>query len=135
MKHLRSIMHEDDVATYFPLESRLRACVNYIRTTYVTKTASNTVKVAKDLKIIENMATIVLNGKKCAFLQYDNENTKKNRILIYFTQDGGKILQFVSNLGFDGTFKFAPKIFYQIFTLIAIYKNQALPCVFFFIRK
>ena len=34
-----------------------------------------------------------------------------------------------------GTFKFAPKIFYQIFTLIAIYKNQALSCVFFLLEN
>jgi len=62
-------MHEDDVATYFPLESRLRACVNYKRITHVTKTASDTVKVANDLKITGNITPIVLNGKKCAFLQ------------------------------------------------------------------
>lgn len=35
----------------------------------------------------------------------------------------------------DGTFKYAPKIFYQIFTITPMYKKQALPCMFVLLEK
>ena len=127
-------MDSNDVSRFFPTEACLRATVNSIRTTHVTKSKEK-VKSTKDLVLSDDMNTISLNGQKYAFLQYDNESKNKNRILIYFSQEAGKILKIISELALDGTFKYSPKIFYQIFTLIAIYKSQALPVVFFLLEN
>ena len=46
-----------------------------------------------------------------------------------------EILKSAKFFGMDGTFKKAPKIFYQIFTIIAMYKSDNFPCVFMLLEK
>ena len=53
-----------------------------------------------------------------------------NRILIFFSDQAVNILECSFEWCLDGTFKYSPKIFYQILTIIPVYKKEHLPCVF-----
>ena len=51
------------------------------------------VRHSNDLILSEDMKTIVINGEKAAFLQYDNENKFVNRILIFLSDQATDILK------------------------------------------
>ena len=129
-------MNKDDVAQFFLKESKARSTINSIRKPLARCSSNNTrVKSTKDLTISDDMKTILLDGKKCAFLQYDNESKVGNRILIFFSDQASDILKLSIVWCIDGTFKYSPKIFYQIITLTSIYKNEPLHCVFMLVER
>ena len=45
--------------------------------------------------------------------------------LFFYSDQGAEILKASESAGCDGTFKYSPKIFYQIFTIIGIYKGDS----------
>ncbi|RNA05628.1 hypothetical protein BpHYR1_005440 [Brachionus plicatilis] len=54
------------------------------------------------------------------FLRFDNKDKNKNRILLFISSTGIEILQKAEEYHLDGTFKIAPKQFYQILTVHAV---------------
>ena len=81
------------------------------------------------------MKTITVNGVEQIFLQFDNRCKKGNRILIYYSERAAQIIAVSTVLCLDGTFKYSPEIFYQIFTITSIYKCDYLQCVFMHLEK
>ena len=81
------------------------------------------------------MKTIKVNNKEQFFCQYDNECKQGNRILMFYSDRATEILKSANFFGMDGTFKKAPKIFYQMFTIIAMYKSDNFPCVFMLLER
>jgi hypothetical protein len=135
-KELRQIMNENDVAKYYPIKKCAKSTIDGIRKKYVSLAkAKCNVKSTKDLIISDDMKTIIVDNKVVGFLQYDNESKNGNRILIFFSDEAVNILELCLEWCLDGTFKYAPKIFYQIFTITPMYKKQALPCVFVLLEK
>ena len=129
-------MNENDVAKYYPIKKCAKSTTDDIRKNYVSLTkAKCNVKSIKDLIISDDMKTIMVDNKVVGFLQYDNESKNGNRILIFFSDEAVNILEFCLEWCLDGTFKYAPKIFYQIFTITPMFKKQALPCVFVLLEK
>jgi hypothetical protein len=57
------------------------------------------------------MKFITVNGQQELFLQYDNQDKTGNRILVFFSETGAKIVDEAKEWHIDGTFKNCPRIF------------------------
>ena len=66
------------------------------------------------------------------FLLYDSTSgiDTSNRILIYSTETNLRALTTTGHWFADGTFKVAPELFYQVFTIHALVDNNIIPCVY-----
>jgi MULE transposase domain len=67
------------------------------------------------------------------FLLYDSGDSDindSNRIIIFSTEKNLNILSEVEHWFADATFKLSPKLFFQIFTIHAIYINNVMPLVY-----
>ncbi len=131
---LRKTLNEVDVALHWPALLTAKSTIGSIRKKYVSDKSTRVAK-AKSLKLSDDMKTITVDNKEQIFLQYDNDCKKGNRILIFYSERATEILKMSIFLGCDGTFKYSPKIFYQIFTIISVYKNDSYPCVFMLLQK
>jgi len=131
---LRSQLNSVDVSRHWPTKVRAESTIKSIRKKYVNNNSTRVAK-AKDLTLSDDMKNIIINGQEQLFLQYDNECKNGNRILIFYSDQGTEILKASESAGCDGTFKYSPKIFYQIFTIIGIYKGDSLPCIFILLEK
>jgi hypothetical protein len=65
------------------------------------------------------------------FLLHDSEGA--NRILIYATSKNLTRLANCETWLMDGTFKICPSLFYQIYTIHGLYKNDIVPFVYAFL--
>lgn len=68
------------------------------------------------------------NGEQ--FLQHDSGEQDEQRILIFASADGLADLGRYQNWSVDGTFKIAPNIFYQFFTIHVIIRNHSFARLF-----
>jgi hypothetical protein len=64
------------------------------------------------------------------FLLYDSGIDSPARILIFSTETNLRALTTTGHWFADGTFKTAPELFYQIYTIHALVDNNILPCVY-----
>ena len=64
-----------------------------------------------------------------SFLLYDSGPSNK-RILIFGTQENLRLLEINPHWFMDGTFKTAPGIFTQLYTIHAFVNNRSLPCIY-----
>jgi hypothetical protein len=69
------------------------------------------------------------------FLLYDSGIDRSNRILIYSTETNLRALTTTGHWFADGTFKVAPELFYQVFTIHALVDNNIMPCVYALLLK
>jgi hypothetical protein len=67
------------------------------------------------------------------FLLYDSGIDSPARILIFSTETNLRALTTTGHWFADGTFKTAPELFYQIYTIHALVDNNILPCVYAFL--
>ncbi|RNA16054.1 Ragulator complex LAMTOR3 [Brachionus plicatilis] len=119
------------VSEFFPSESRARAACDKIR-------AKNKIKEPKstsELQITDDIKFQTINQEKELFLRYDNQSVNGNRILIFMSNTAIEILRKAEEYHFDGTFKTAPGIFYQLLSLHAIVDNMSYPCVFILLEN
>ncbi|CAF2997181.1 unnamed protein product [Rotaria sp. Silwood2] len=63
------------------------------------------------------------------FLLYDNEDND-SRIIILSSDDDLKRLSQCDHWHADGTFRVAPQLFYQLYTLHGVIRGRSLPCVY-----
>lgn len=70
-----------------------------------------------------------LTVEKKKFLQFDNKNPN-NRIIIFFSEKTIKYLESSKYWFCDGTFKYCPTIFMQLYVIHGIYQDQIFPAVF-----
>lgn len=63
------------------------------------------------------------------FLKYDNEDFER-RIIIFATNTMLALLVQSSHWMSDGTFKISPSLFFQIYTIHAIVRDNVIPCVY-----
>lgn len=64
------------------------------------------------------------------FLLYDSGIDSPNRMLIFSTETNLRALTTTGHWFADGTFKVAPELFYQVFTIHALVDNNIMPCVY-----
>ena len=64
------------------------------------------------------------------FLLYDSGRGDVNRMLIFSTDQFLQTLHDSEHWMCDGTFKVSPNLFYQVYTVHALIRNNVLPCVF-----
>ena len=65
------------------------------------------------------------------FLQYDSGVGDNERILLFASEDGLELLRNSTHWAADGTFKTAPEIFFQLYTVHCFAGNgQLFPCVY-----
>jgi hypothetical protein len=85
----------------------------------------------KDLGEIPVMYKETNNGSK--FLLFDNYEIKspiKNKILIFCTSEGLKLMSEYKHWFAEGTFKSAHSIFTQIYTIHVLKYNTGIPIIF-----
>ena len=82
----------------------------------------------RDINLPEEL-TKLPSGEE--FLRFDSGPDDANRILIFGTQRNTDILVRSSSIYADETFKIAPELFYQLYTLHAVHPNGAVfPCIY-----
>ena len=64
------------------------------------------------------------------FLLHDSGRGDGNRMLIFSTDQFLQTLHDSEHWMCDGTFKVSPNLFYQVYTVHALIRNNVLPCVF-----
>lgn len=64
------------------------------------------------------------------FLQHDSGVGDANRILMFYTVDNLRYLCSSSAIFMDGTFKCAPRLFRQLYTLHAVVFNEVFPLIY-----
>jgi hypothetical protein len=103
------------------------------RVKYLKKKNTNNPVIPKnlnELRIPDSFGKI--NDKD--FLRYDNLDDK-NRIIIFMSDDGAKMLAECKTAHFDGTFKTAPKLFNQILTIHANIEGNYIPCAYVILKN
>lgn len=78
--------------------------------------------------VIPEEFTLTSKGK--TFLLYDNGKASSNRIIIFSTQQNLELLKRCDHWYADGTFKTAPPMFEQVFTIHGIKHNNVVPAVY-----
>ena len=111
------------MAQFFPNKTTAKSTISSIRKKFFGDKSTRVSK-AKDLVLSEDMKYITVNGVEQLFVQYDNECKLGNRILIFYSDRATDILKMSIFWCIDGTFKYSPKIFYQILTITAMYKGK-----------
>ena len=86
----------------------------------------------EDLQVPERFQ-VTLGGRR--FLLFDNRNDEDNvedlpRIIMFASDNQLRILRSSRHIHYDGTFKVAPALFYQLFVIHAVRDSFTLPCVF-----
>ena len=69
------------------------------------------------------------------FLMHDSEPDDPDRFLIFATQENLNNLVQHRAWFADGTFKIAPHLFYQIYTIHCLCQDATLPMAYFFLRQ
>ena len=123
--------HDPKLVTNFVEDKNVsRECTNYIRRNNgASATSTETLEVSEDMKFI------IINKEKKHFLRYDNDDKTGNRILVFFSDEGAKIMFESKEWHINGTFKKCPKIFKQMLTLQVIIKGLHLNAAFIFCQN
>ncbi len=82
-----------------------------------------------DINIPEKFKTITIGDNKEIFLLYDGASDA-NEIIIFASKTMLDQLATAKHWMCDGTFKMAPKLFYQLYTIHALKDNYLFPCVY-----
>ncbi|CAF0949225.1 unnamed protein product [Brachionus calyciflorus] len=131
LQSLQAKYDNREIAEFWPSEERAKNtcyCIRYNKKQVDPISSSY-------LVVNEIQKTINVNNERQSFLRYDNNNQNGNRILIFFSDVGAEILEKTEEYHIDGTFKYAPKIFYQLLTIHCVVKNIVLACAFIFLEK
>ncbi|CAF0992723.1 unnamed protein product [Brachionus calyciflorus] len=131
LQELQSKYESRSIAEFWPSETTARnTCYHifYSRKEVECRSFAN-------LEINEQQKYITLNNGRQLFLKYDNMNKSGNRILIFMSDISSEILEKSEEIHMDGTFKYAPGLFYQILGVHGVYKNFVLPFAFIFLEK
>lgn len=117
------------VAEFWVKEETAKNCCKKIRSKNkkLEPTSNNKLIFDNEQKFIE------VNHKQQVFLRFDNENKNGNRI--FYSNSAAELMEQSEEYHIDGTFKYCPKLFYQVVTIHCIYKNQAIPSAFIFLQK
>lgn len=114
----------EDVLSYLPTTHNLKRRIRRHRakkiTPYINPTST------QDLEIPEEMRKTISGDN---FLLYDS-GPSRNRILFFGTTTSLSILSKSSTLLGDGTFKITPSLFYQLYTVHALFCGRVIPCVY-----
>ena len=65
-----------------------------------------------------------------SFLQIDTGSNDTKSLLIFATDKGFNDVQTASSLAMDGTFKYSPSAWYQLFTIHCLIKGSSFPQIF-----
>ena len=133
IQYLHSKHNANFVGAYWPNMEKARNTINTIRRKNGT---DNKNKNAQNLngKITDEMKTIKTNDQEYPFLRYDNECLTGNRVLIFVSTHGIKLLE-SEEWFIDGTFKNAPSDFKQILTIQCIVQGEILPAAFILLQN
>ena len=136
-----------DVATNLSQEARGRATTKNLKRTIQRERIREggyprIPRLTRDLRLPDEYQT-TSDGRR--FLLYDNqlpnhdeedasdsddEDQRPPRILIFSSRRQLDILSRSSHAFFDGTFKVAPHLFHQLFTIHALHNGVCIPCAF-----
>ncbi|CAF1014771.1 unnamed protein product [Brachionus calyciflorus] len=119
------------VAEAFKSEETARITCSKNKSSISKKESSSTL----DLVISEDQSHILINNQQQLFLRFDNFYKNGDRILIFMSETTIEIMQKSQEYHFDGTFKNAPKMFYQILTAHAVINNHTYPCAYIFLEN
>lgn len=64
------------------------------------------------------------------FLLFDSGSEDNNRFFIFGTNDNLRLLETTAHWFMDGTFKTAPTLFYQLFTVHALVNGRTVTCIY-----
>ena len=64
------------------------------------------------------------------FLLFDTGSDNNNRMLIFGTHDNIRLLETTAHWFLDGSFKTAPVLFFQLYTVHALVNERTIPCVY-----
>lgn len=82
----------------------------------------------QDIPVLPQQYQVTAAGDQ--FLLFDSGVGDAERIFIFATQQGLRLLANYDHWFMDGTFKLCPEVFYQIYTIHAQVNDQILPCIF-----
>lgn len=71
-----------------------------------------------------------VTSRNTNFLLWDSGPDDSRRILMFGTEKNLKVLQDKDNWHVDGTFKVAPELFFQVFTIHAVVDKSSLPLIY-----
>lgn len=77
-----------------------------------------------------DLATLTTTKKGAEFLLHDSGKEDTDRILVFGTANNIQILRSSTRWFVDGTFKTAPKLFYQMYTIHGLIGNETYPLVY-----
>ena len=96
----------------------------------VKKDAGNPIPIPQNLQTMEIPEEYTVTHRDEPFLLYDSGIDSPARILVFSTETNLRALTTTGHWFADGTFKTAPELFYQIYTIHALVDNNILPCVY-----
>jgi hypothetical protein len=112
---LRELQSQHDnriVSLFWPKPKEAENCIASIRR---RRNQTQVVPISAETLIIDDeMKFISVNNEQKLFLQYDNQDTTGNRILVFFSETGAKMMESSNEWHMDGSFKNCPKIFKQL---------------------
>jgi hypothetical protein len=79
------------ISEYWPNKSAAQCCIKSIRRRRLDETVIIAID-TQSLEISDDMKFITVNGQQELFLQYDNQDKTGNRILVFFSETGAKIV-------------------------------------------
>lgn len=115
----------DSAAAQLPPIRHMRRGVRRLK-----KDAGNPLPVPPNLQAMEIPQEYKVTHRDEPFLLYDSGTDSPNRILIFSTETNLRALTTTGHWFSDGTFKTAPELFYQIYTIHALVDKNILPCVY-----
>ncbi|CAF1005787.1 unnamed protein product, partial [Brachionus calyciflorus] len=116
----------EELAEFWKPFSSVNSNLRYHR----NKTKPINAKETKDI-VINDVYSKINNEQ---FLQFDNNN-HSNRILIFMSPIGMKILANSTRWHLDGTFKTCPTHFHQILSIHGYYQNQMFPAAYILLQN
>lgn len=88
-------------------------------------------KTTNEIEIPEALKSITINGKAERFLMFDTgTRCLPQRLFLFATKASLKLLATSDNWQADGTFRIAPQLFSQVYSIHVEYKGKTLPCVY-----
>ena len=120
----------DEARLFLPQEESCKRSIRRI----LAKHHPNHPQSLNDLAI-ENEWILTAGPNPERFLLYDNGINAPNRIIIFATDENLRMLCSSNCLFMDGTFKTAPKLFLQMYTIQATLGDSSVPLVFAFLQR
>lgn len=93
----------------------------------------------EDIEIPEQFREVLVGGTQVRFLLHDTgdadndaeeEENRLKRIILFGTDEMLRFMTANSNWMADGTFKVAPQLFFQLYTIHVIKDNHVFPCLY-----